>query len=318
MGISVKNRKILWTRAGNQCAFPGCRQRLVEKVQDVGPDIVVGEEAHIVSRSRKGPRGCESIPQEGVDSYTNIILLCPTHHNIVDSAPDFYTKQYMIDIKSAHEHRVRFNQPSDGYLLEVAATVPNAIGKAVNCWQIGGSIVVIYSYGSPPVRLDHDHWRAAGVRIGQLHATEDVHWLFDSSDAEPDIEYWPSDSKFYVIQETFLYDEKRLAPFVKHEFDLTKVPALSQVELLLDADPSLVEKIPDIVKEIGAIDRGDYSDRLDVLLFQMWRAGLSDPIRVCEEFRRFKGASWCSGAISEGVTSMSKELALVQRAKASI
>ena len=308
MGISIKNRKILWTRAGNQCAFPGCRQELVEKVQDVGPDIVVGEEAHIVSRSRKGPRGCEPIPQEGVDSYTNIILLCPTHHNIVDSAPDIYTKQCMIDMKSAHEQRVRFNQLSDGYLLEVAATVPNAIGKAVNCWQMGGSIV----------RLDHDHWRAAGVRIGQidLHATEDVHWLFDSSEAEPDIEYWPSGSKFYVIQETFLYDEKRFAPFVKHEFDLTKMPASSQVELLLDADPSLVVKIPDIVKEIGSIDRGDYSDRLDVLLFQMWRAGLSDPIRVCEEFLRFKGAWWCSGANSEGVTSMSRELALVQRAKA--
>ena len=160
MGISVKNRKILWTRAGNQCAFPGCRQELVEKVQDVGPDIVVGEEAHIVPRNRKGPRGCEPIPQEGVDSYTNIILFCPTHHNIVDSAPDIYTKQCIIDMKSAHEQRVRFNQLSDRCLLKVAATVPRAIGQAVNCWQIGGSIVVIYSYGSPPVRLDHDHWRA--------------------------------------------------------------------------------------------------------------------------------------------------------------
>ncbi len=318
MGISVKNRKILWTRAGNQCAFPGCRQDLVEQVQDDGHDIVVGEEAHIVPRSRKGPRGSEPIPQEGVHSYTNIILLCPTHHKIVDKKPQIYTKQYMIDIKSAHEHRVRLNRLSDEYLLEVAAAIPGALGQAVNCWQIGGSIVVIYSYGSPPVRMNHDRWRAAGVRIGQLHATEGVHWLFDSSEAEPDIEYWPSDSKFYVVQETFLYDEKRFAPFVKHEFDLTKVPALSQVELLLDADPSLVVKIPDIVKEIGAIDRDDYSDRLDVLLCQMWRAGLSAPVRVCEEFRRFKGAWWCSGATSEGVTSMSKELALVQRAKASI
>ena len=114
----------------------------------------------------------------------------------------------MIDMKSAHEQRVRFNQLSDGYLLEVAATVPRAIGQAVNCWQIGGSIVVIYSYGSPPVRLDQNHWRGAGVRIGQLHATKNFHWLFDSSEAEPDIEYWPSDSKFYIVQETFLYECK--------------------------------------------------------------------------------------------------------------
>ncbi len=100
---------------------------------------------------------------------------------------------------------------------------------------------------------------------------------------------------------------KRFAPFVKHEFDLIRVPALSQVELLLDADPSLVVKIPDIVKEIGTIDRGDYGDRLDVLLFQMWRAGLSDPVRVCEEFQRFKGAWWYSGHFDvKGVSSCSK------------
>ena len=77
MSITAKNRKILWARAGNQCAFPGCRQGLVEKVQGVGSDIVVGEEAHIVPRRRNGPRGCELNHEEEVDSYSNIILLCP-------------------------------------------------------------------------------------------------------------------------------------------------------------------------------------------------------------------------------------------------
>ena len=41
-----------------------------------------------------------------------------------------------------------------------------------------------------------------------------------------------------------MYNENRFAPFVKHEFDLTKGPALSKVELLLNIDPSLVAGIP--------------------------------------------------------------------------
>ena len=149
-----------------------------------------------------------------------------------------------------------------------------------------------------------------------MHATEDVHWLFNSSEAEPDIEYWLSASKFHVVQEVYLYDENRFTPFVKHEFDLTKVPALSKVELLLNVDPSLVAGIPVLVKEIGSIDREDHSGRLGVLLFRLWRAGLSDPDRVCEEFRGFKAAKWYDGEWAELVTSMTMELDLAQRAKA--
>ena len=316
MSITVKTRKILWARAGNQCAFPGCRQELVEKVQGVASDIVIGEEAHIVPRKRNGPRGCELNYEEEVDSYSNIILLCPNHHKIVDDCPEIYTKQCVIDVKSAHERRVGDNRYSDERLRSVGLAIPGVSGQAVHVGHVGDSIVFVDSYGSPPIQIDHDHWRAAGVGIGQLHDTEDVHWLFNSSEAEPDIEYWLSGTKFYVIQEVYFYDENRFAPFVKHEFDLTKVPALSKVELLLNADPSLVTEIPVLVKEIGSIDREDYSDRLGGLLFRLWRAGLSDPDRVCEEFRGFKAAKWHDGGMAEWVMSMTMELDLAQRAKA--
>ena len=267
-------------------------------------------------RRRNGPRGCELNHEEEVDSYSNIILLCPNHHKIVDSSPEIYTKQCVIDMKSAHEWRVAANRRSDERLRSAGITVCGVSGQAVHVWHVGDSIIVIDSYGSPPIRLDHDHWRAAGVSIGQLHATENVHWLFNSSEAEPDIEYWLSASNFYVVQEVYLYDENRFAPFVKHEFDLTKVPALSQVELLLNVDSSLVAGIPVLVKEIWSIDCEDYSGRLCVLLFRLWRAGLSDPDRVCEEFRRFKAAKWCDGEMAGLVMSMIRELGLVQRAKA--
>ena len=154
------------------------------------------------------------------------------------------------------------------------------------------------------------------MRIGQFHATKEAHCLFESSEAEPDVEYWLSDTNFYVVQEVYLFDENRFAPFVKHEFDLTRVPALSKLELLLNVDPSLASEITVLVREIWSIDRDNYSDRLDVLLSRLWKAGLSDPDRVCEEFRRFKAAWWYDGAMAEEVMSKTRELGLVQQAKA--
>ena len=315
MSITAKTRKILWARAGNQCAFSGCRQDLVEKDQGVGPDIVVGEEAHILPRSRNGPRGCEWDHKEKLDSYSNHILLCPTHHRIIDHAPETFTKQCLVDMKSAHEWRVASERRWAERFQSVGVTAHGLVGQGVHIWHVGDSIVVGDSYGSPPIRLDHDHWRAGGMRIGQLLATGDAHWLFDSSEAEPDIEYWPSGSRFYVVQEVHLYDENHFAPFIKHEFDLTKVPAVSKVELLLDEDPALAEGIPTLVKKIWSIERKNYSGRFEALL-QLWRAGLSDPDRVCEEFLRFKTARWCDGETGEVVASMIRELVLVQRAKA--
>ena len=236
--MTVRDRKILWSRAGNQCAFPGCKQQLVELDEDVGSDVVVGEEAHIVPRSRNGPRSCDWNREKKLDPYRNRILLCPKHHKFVDRAPEIYTKQCMIEMKSAHEWRIATDRRSAESLRSVGVTLSGVTGQAVQVWNAGESLIVVDSYGSPPILLAHDHWRAGGIRIGQLLDAGDIHWLFDSSEAEPEIEYWPSGSKFYIVQAAHLYDENRSLPFVKHEFDLTKPPATSRVELLLDADPA--------------------------------------------------------------------------------
>ena len=315
MSLTVRNRKILWSRAGNQCAFPGCKQQLVELDEDVGSDVVVGEEAHIVPRSPNGPRSCDWNREEELDSYRNRILLCPKHHKFVDCAPEIYTKQCMIEMKNVHEWRIASHRRSAESLQSAGVTLSGATGQAVQAWNVGESLVVSDSYGSPPILLAHDHWLAGGIRIGQLLDAGDIHWLFDSSEAEPDIEYWPSGSKFYIVQTAHLYDENRFAPFVKHEFDLTKVPATSRVELLLEADPAAVAEIPSLVNEIWSIDQYDRSGGLEFLLLRLWRAGLTDPGQVCEEFRKLQSAKWYDGAMAELVTSMTRELGLVERTK---
>jgi hypothetical protein len=65
---------------------------------------VIGEMAHVIADSPIGPRG----DGEGRDnSYANLILLCPTHHTLVDKAPHGTFPATMLwEWKAAHEARV--------------------------------------------------------------------------------------------------------------------------------------------------------------------------------------------------------------------
>jgi hypothetical protein len=69
--------------------------------------VVIGEEAHIVAQSVNGPRGKPPLNPEQRDAYSNLILLCPTHHNLVDSDEDAFPVARLLTMKKAHEAHVR-------------------------------------------------------------------------------------------------------------------------------------------------------------------------------------------------------------------
>lgn len=100
MPISAKTRKILWARSGNQCAI--CRCPLVMASGDSDPHAVVGDECHIVSKSRSGPRASEPLSCD-LDGYDNLILLCCTHHKLIDDQPNRFTASVLRAIKECHE-----------------------------------------------------------------------------------------------------------------------------------------------------------------------------------------------------------------------
>ena len=98
---SLRTLKALWGRSGNRCAFPDCRQLLVRDLSSPQRFAVVGEMAHIVAVSSLGPRGQPS--NVGVDELANLILLCPTHHRLIDSAPTDYPPDELLAWKRQHE-----------------------------------------------------------------------------------------------------------------------------------------------------------------------------------------------------------------------
>ena len=101
MAITDRTRKLLWARSGNRCAI--CRTFLVIDGAREGEAALVGEECHIVSQSPLGPRGGSERPDD-IDGCYNLILLCATHHTMVDNLPEEYTADRLRTIKKAHEN----------------------------------------------------------------------------------------------------------------------------------------------------------------------------------------------------------------------
>jgi hypothetical protein len=100
--LPVAESKLLYGRSRGQCAFPGCGAELVLEAD--GKAVNVGLAAHIVAASRQGPRGREPVDEIERDKRaSNRILLCHTHHTLVDSLPHIYTVALLRQMKLEHE-----------------------------------------------------------------------------------------------------------------------------------------------------------------------------------------------------------------------
>jgi hypothetical protein len=101
MSISDKTRKVLWGRSGNRCAI--CKNELVIDSTGQDDESVIAEECHIISSKPNGPRHDPSYPADKLDSYDNMILLCRTHHKMVDDQSATFTTNILRQMKSNHE-----------------------------------------------------------------------------------------------------------------------------------------------------------------------------------------------------------------------
>lgn len=98
--------KILYGLAAGRCSFFECKIELVLENKP-GEKKQIGQIAHIVAHSKKGPRSQEAYPSEKLDSYNNWILLCGTHHDIVDTAVSKYSANDLLEMKEKHEKWVQ-------------------------------------------------------------------------------------------------------------------------------------------------------------------------------------------------------------------
>jgi hypothetical protein len=101
MSISDKTRKVLWGRSGNRCTI--CKNELVVDSSGQDDESVIADECHIISSKPNGPRHDTLYPVDKLDSYDNMILLCRTHHKMVDDQTATFTANILRQMKSNHE-----------------------------------------------------------------------------------------------------------------------------------------------------------------------------------------------------------------------
>lgn len=94
----LRTVKRLYALSGNQCAFPGCTNVLVNKDNASNSHI-----CHIEAANESGPRFNPVLTVEQRNEYENLILLCPAHHTVVDSDPEKYTVGQLVEMKRSHE-----------------------------------------------------------------------------------------------------------------------------------------------------------------------------------------------------------------------
>ena len=105
-------QRILDIQSLNQCAYPKCTNTLVEpRAGESGP-VVTGEICHIHALNPGGPRSKEGLSREERNSPENLIMLCPTHHAVVDAQPEFYTAEILQQWKREHEAKVKSQHPT--------------------------------------------------------------------------------------------------------------------------------------------------------------------------------------------------------------
>lgn len=101
--IPANEVKILIAASGGRCAFPKCGKLLVTESPHGADPVFSGEACHIIAQSRQGPRGKSELNEEQRNRSTNLILLCPDHHTLIEKRPLIYSVRVLLAMKAAHE-----------------------------------------------------------------------------------------------------------------------------------------------------------------------------------------------------------------------
>ena len=104
MSIKTKDQKILWARSAGMCSH--CRAKLSIDVDDGYDAATVGAMCHIVGEKEGSARHDSNLTPDERDSYSNLILMCSHHHDIIDKDEKEYTIEKLHILKSNHERWV--------------------------------------------------------------------------------------------------------------------------------------------------------------------------------------------------------------------
>lgn len=105
-GIPPAVRAQLWVAAGGRCQFNACNKPLDRNVL-TQQKLFMGQHAHIIADSPKGPRGDAALSKKLAQDIGNIMLTCRECHWTIDSRENDYSVDALHEMKRLHEERIQ-------------------------------------------------------------------------------------------------------------------------------------------------------------------------------------------------------------------
>ena len=240
---NIATVKRLFAVSGNVCAFPGCEATLVDPTSGK----VTGRICHIKARSPDGPRYDSEQGDAERHAFPNLVLLCPTHHDIIDADTETFSVTRLTAIKHEHEASA---QPLPEPSGNVASQLIQNAGIAI------GDIQADNVFISQNAGLDRD-------QVSTL-----VRSLLDHADRR----YEDLQQKYLQLAQEKVRVEKDLEAAIRRAEDADRrgdphapgvIDALRGsgdasvlLSFLLSARENAVAEAPQIDKEIAAVELG--------------------------------------------------------------
>jgi hypothetical protein len=118
----------------------------------MGKKTQIGEMAHIYSHSNNFIRTDSNLSSDDKRSEKNFILLCPTGHKIIDTNPEKYPPERLLEIKEKHINKIRTLKETamlDFTFDDLNMASRNIIGKN-NVFSEKNNLQI----GSPPLDIE--------------------------------------------------------------------------------------------------------------------------------------------------------------------
>lgn len=154
--ISTKNKYLLWVKSGGRCEYRGCNKSLTQDIltkHNFNQSYI----AHIVADVPGGPRGCTTRSALLGDDINNLMLLCDTHHRLIDKHDVAgHPEALLLDMKKEHEDRIE----------RVTTIAPDMESHIVTYTANIGANTPVVTYESVREYLLPSHYPAQSSAIG--------------------------------------------------------------------------------------------------------------------------------------------------------
>lgn len=133
--------RMLLAKSGGYCQNPECYTDLYP-LFDKGSIATIREAAHIIAFSGDGPRGERQKSDTGINSYENLMLLCPTCHTKIDKASELYPSDLLYEWKRNHENKISacFHVPTFRSKYELAKELSSLFNQNRVCFETYGPV----------------------------------------------------------------------------------------------------------------------------------------------------------------------------------